>query len=156
VPVAGGTPHRVVRITGDSEGAAISPDGRQAAFIRNRANDSALFVADLASGHLKQVTPWSLHAKPKVDWSPDGSLLLSRNDQGVFTVGTDGSGLTMLIHGSDLCSESFSPDGAKVVFVEHCSQDGHWRLFTANADGTDVKPMAQLRGHWASWGVASR
>ena len=155
VPAAGGTPHRVVRITGDFEGPVVSPDGRSATLVRNRGNNSALFIADLASGRLKQVTPWNLHAKPKVDWSPDGSLLLSRNDQGVFTVRADGSGLTMLVHGSDLCSESFSPDGTKVLFVEHCSQDGHWRLYTANADGTGVRPIAKLRGHWASWGVAS-
>ena len=155
VPAAGGQSHRVVRIAGDFEAPVISPDGRQAAFIRNRTNDSALFIADLATGRLKQVTPWSLRAKPKVDWSPDGSLLLSRNDQGVFSVRTDGSGLTMLVHGSDLCSESFSPDGTQLLFVEHCSQDGHWRLFNARADGTDVKPIATLRGHWASWGVAS-
>ena len=37
VPAAGGTSHRVVRIAGDFEGPVISPDGRQAAFIRNRA-----------------------------------------------------------------------------------------------------------------------
>jgi hypothetical protein len=34
----------------------------------------------------------------------------------------------MLTRGNYFCSESFSPDCSKVLFVEHCSQDGHWRL----------------------------
>lgn len=156
VPATGGAQHRVVQIAGDFEGPVVSPDGHQAAFIRNRANDSALFVADLMTGSLKQVTPWRVQAKPKVDWSADGSLLLSRNNQGVFTVRADGSGLTMLVRGSDLCSESFSPDGTRILFVEHCSQTGRWRLFTADADGSNAKPVAKLRGHWASWSAMSR
>jgi Tol biopolymer transport system component len=155
VPAAGGTPRRVLRVAGGTESAVVSPDGRKVAFIRYRGNDSALVVADLGSGRLKQVTPWSVGAKPKVDWSPDGSRLLSRNQKGVFSVAVDGSGLTMLVRGGDDCSESFSPDGTKFLFVTHCSRDGKWKLYTANADGTAVTPVGNLRGHWASWGTAA-
>jgi Tol biopolymer transport system component len=101
VPAGGGTPHRALRIVGDFESPALSPNGQKVAFVRNKANGSALFVADLATALAKQITPWTLRAKPKVDWSPDGALLLSRTEDGrIFTIRPDGSKLRMLIKGA--------------------------------------------------------
>jgi Tol biopolymer transport system component len=155
IPATGGTPHLMLRVAGDFEGLALSPNGRDVALVRNSGNRSALFVAALKTRHLRQVTPWKVGAKPKVDWSPDGSLLLSRNDEGVFTVRPDGSELTMLVRGTDYCSESFSPDGRKVLFIAHCSKGStKGQLFTANLDGTGVKRIPNVFGHWVSWGIA--
>ena len=156
ISAAGGAPHLVLRIAGDFEGVALSPNGQKVAFIRNRGNASALFVASLGTGAATRVTPWSLQAKPKIDWSPDGMLLLSRTQGGrIFTVRPDGSELTTLIQGNDYCSESFSPDGTKVLFVDHCSEGGvRSHLFTMNADGTGVTRISNLIGHWVSWGTA--
>ena len=152
IPATGGTPQRKLKIAGDFEAPALSPDGRQVAFIRHKGSKSDLVVATLSSGRLKAVTPWSVGALPKIDWSPDGSLLVSRNDEGVFTVKSDGSNLTMLVKGSDLCSESFSPDGTKVLYVDHCSTGGvSSHLLTVNLDGTSVMRIPGLRGHWVSW-----
>ena len=154
MPAAGGTPHRVVKIAGDFEGAAVSPNGRNAAFIRNKGNQSALFTADLQSGRLAQATPWNVGAKPKLDWSPDGATLVSRNDVGVFTVRANGSNLTILVKGTDLCSESFSPDGSEVLYVDHCSSGGvRSHLYTVELDGTAAHRIPKLLGHWASWGA---
>ena len=157
ISAAGGPPHRVLRIVGDFEGQALSPNGQKVAFVRNRANRSALFVANLGTGAAKQVTAWSLGAKPKIDWSPDGALLLSRTQGGrIFTVKPDGSDLTTLVQGKDYCSESFSPDGTKVLFIDHCSEGGvRSHLFTMNLDGTGVTRIPNLIGHWVSWGIAS-
>jgi Tol biopolymer transport system component len=153
IPAAGGTPHRL--IGGDNSDAVISPSGQEVAFLRSKGSGSALFVASLNNGRAKQITPWSLHAGDKIDWAPDGSRILSHNDQGVFTVGSDGSGLTMLARGGDYCSESFSPDGTKVLFIDHCSSHGvKSNLLTMNLDGTDVKRIPNVHGHWVSWGLA--
>ena len=157
VPAAGGTPHRVLRIVGDFESPALSPNGQKVVFVRNKANGSALFVADLATAVAKQITPWSLRAKPKVDWAPDGALLLSRTEDGrIFTIRPDGSALRILIKGADYCSDSFSPDGTKVLYIDHCSMGGvKSHLFTMNLDGTGVKQVPHLIGHWVSWGSAT-
>jgi TolB protein len=157
VPAGGGKPHLALRIAGDFESPALSPNGKTVAFVRNRSNGSALFVAKLNGEAAKQITPWSLRAKPKVDWSPDGSLLLSRTEDGrIFTIRPDGSDLKTLIRGNDYCSDSFSPDGTEVLFIDHCSAGGvKSRLFTISLDGTGVKQIPHLIGHWVSWGVAA-
>jgi len=157
IPAAGGTPHLALKIAGDFESLVLSPNGHEVAFVRNRSNGSALFVANLGSGVSKQVTPWSLQAKPKIDWSPDGKLLLSRTESGrIFTVHVDGSGLETLVTGNDYCSDSFSPDGTKVLFIDHCSQGGvRSHLYTVNLDGTGVTKIPNLIGHWVSWGTAA-
>lgn len=154
---SGGPPHLLLKVAGDMEGLAMSPSGRAVAFVRNTGGGSALFVAQFGSGRLHQVTPWSSHAKPKVDWSPDGSLLLSRTEEGaVFIVHPDGSGLRVLARGKDYCSESFSPDGTKVLFIDNCTTGGKKsHLYTMNLDGTGIERIPGLRGHWVGWGVAA-
>jgi Tol biopolymer transport system component len=157
IPAAGGTPHRQLKIVGDYDNAVISPNGQEVVYLRHKGTGSALFVAALATGHTKQITPWSLGADEKLDWAPDGSHILSRNKTGVFTVRPDGSQLTMLVRGTDYCSESFSPDGTKVLFIDHCSTGGvRSSLLTMNLDGTDVKRIPNVHGHWASWGTTPK
>ena len=82
---------------------------------------------------------WS-GAVTSLAFSPDGSLLLSRTeDCRIFTIRADGSGLRTLARGNDYCSDSFSPDGTKVLYIDHCSTGGvKSRLFTMNLDGTGV------------------
>jgi Tol biopolymer transport system component len=157
VSAGGGKPHLVLNIAGGFESPVLSPNGRSVAFVRDASNGSALFVANLGTRATRQITPWSLRAKAKVDWSPDGSLLLSRTEDGaIFTVRPDGSGLKTLIRGHDYCSDSFSPDGTKVLFVDRCSTGGvRSHLFTINLDGTGVKRIPNLVGHWVSWGAAA-
>jgi Tol biopolymer transport system component len=156
ISAGGGAPHRVLKISGDYNNASIAPNGRDVVLLRYKGRGSALFVADLGNGRTEQITPWSLGADEKIDWSPDGSRVLSRNTKGVFTVRPDGTGLTMLMRGTDYCSESFSPDGTKVLFIDHCSTAGRRsHLLTMNLDGTGVERIANLPGHWASWDSAS-
>ena len=150
IPAAGGTPQRRLKIVGDYDNAVISPNGQEIVYLRrHQGSGGALFVASVANGHTKQINPWSLGADEKLDWAPDGSRILSRNRGGVFTVRPDGSGLTMLVRGTDYCSESFSPDGTKVLFIDHCGTGGvSSNLLTMNLDGTDVKRISNVHGHW--------
>jgi len=155
IPAAGGTPHQVLKIAGDYDDGAFSPDGKQVVVLRHQKGKGALFIATLGNGSMKQITSWNLDANEKVDWSPDGSRILSRNTHEIFTVRPDGSGLTVLFRGHDYCSDSFSPDGRKVAFIDHCSTEGaSSEILTMNLDGTDVARIPNVHGHWVGWAPA--
>jgi Tol biopolymer transport system component len=158
VPAAGGRPHLMLKIAGDFEGPALSPNGQKVAFVRTGLNRSALVVADLSTGFSKRITPWTLNASPKIDWSPNGSLLLSRTLDGrIFTIRPDGAGLRILRRGNAYCSDSFSPDGMRVLYIDHCGAGGSkGHMFTMKLDGSDVKPIPNLIGHWVSWAPRAR
>jgi Tol biopolymer transport system component len=153
IAATGGTPH-LLGIRGDSTDPVVSPDGKSVVLVRYKGNSSALFVARLAGTSAKRITPWSLHAQPKLDWSPDGTRILFTNGNGVYTIQPDGAGMTTVLGKSDTCSDSFSPDGTQILFLEHCgSNEAKTRIATVNLDGSAAKPVPNtLHGHWASWG----
>ena len=80
---------------------AWSPDGKQLVFgvettDRGAGEQPALFVVNSDGSGLRQLTPWSLDAGDRADWSPDGTLILFRapakNNRGnLYTIHPDGS-----------------------------------------------------------------
>jgi hypothetical protein len=55
--------------------------------------------------------------------------------------------------GKRLCSESFSPDGTKLVVLANCESDTGSYLETMNVDGTGLTRIPNTKGaHRASWG----
>ena len=63
-------------------GSAWSPDGKRLVFEAGTsprgepANSLALFVVNADGSGLRRLTPWSLNAGDRPDWSPDGELIL--------------------------------------------------------------------------------
>ena len=118
-------------IPGESEDhePAWSPDGEHIVFTRLNdsavpMNKQALFIIASTGGTPRQVTSWSLNAGG-ANWSPDGSRILfqsyrdcscSETSQ-VFTVSTDGSGLTQLTRAGRNIEPNWSPDGKKIVYA---------------------------------------
>jgi Tol biopolymer transport system component len=149
----------LVRLTTNSFGAEdrptdISPDGTRFVFKRFRpgpsgahfrANQVGLFVENIDGTGLRQITPYGLalaHEFASAQWSPDGKEIISATTQGdLFTVHPDGNGLN-LIH---LQSKGFafepdwSPDGTQIVFC--MGINGQEDIYTANADGSNVKQV---------------
>ncbi len=93
------------------------------------------------------------------EWSPDGMkiifALLTQTGYHIYTMNTDGSGITQLTFGVPNDQyPSFSPDGQKVVFARNTS--GTIGLWTMNADGSGqvIFPGTNTIGNgYSDWGV---
>jgi Tol biopolymer transport system component len=129
----------------------FSPDGSQIAMARK----GALFVVKVDGSGRTPLVRQSFGAAGKVDWSPDGSRIFFHDQRDrLFTIGPDGTGLTQLARGKRLCSESFSPDGTKLLALGNCESDTDSYLLMMNLDGTGLKRIPNTKGaHWASWGT---
>jgi TolB protein len=145
---------------------SYSPDGKSIAFVRTISEAKvALFTVRTSGGGLKQLTPWSRGVAAKVDWSPDGSLIVVSSpnfnpgpegvSSNVYTIHPDGTGLTQLtrdtggkVHNG---AGSFSPDGRKIVYINNST--GAFQLYTMNLDGSGVTRITNATdAHWANSG----
>lgn len=147
-------------------GSSWSPDGKQLVFeVENSprgrpANSRALFVVDDDGSDLRQLTPWSLNAGDRPDWSPDGDLILfkapAKGQHGnLYTIKPDGSGLEQLTRypaPRAVFSGSFSPDGNWITFSRGPGYPG---VFVMRANGTGVRQVTRGGYHVApDWGPA--
>jgi len=113
--------------------ACFDPTGTKIAFQSDRAGNTDIWIKDLGTGGLVNVT-----ASPSRDeqpaWSPDGNtLLFTSNRAGDFdlwSIGVDGLGLTQIT--SDGRSDGYPqwrPDGTRITFTRDrqvwvCDPDG--------------------------------
>lgn len=83
------------------------------------------------------------------DYSPDGTKLAFTstrdngigNDNDVFVINADGTGLTNLTAGSGAENQvpAWSPDGSQIAFLS--DRGGTPGIYTMNADGSNVTPL---------------
>jgi TolB protein len=143
----------------------FSPDGKQIVYVKKLGRKSAGFVINVNGSGLRQVTPWALGVDDRIDWSPDGSLILFSNAHddahgivsNVYTIRPDGTGLTQITHerkGSRVSdkADSWSPDGKQIMFVRDTGPTSS--LYAMNADGSEEKQLTHgLDVHGGSWGT---
>jgi Tol biopolymer transport system component len=124
----------------------LSPDGTQVLFIRDILTDAkraAIFVADLATGEERQLTPYDF-SLDRPDWLPDGRIVFNSPSLGVYndsdaapanlwTMDADGGNLEQLTHYTEDNSGATQP---------HVLEDGSGIVFTKVLDGTLLRPMA--------------
>jgi Tol biopolymer transport system component len=126
----------------------LSPDGKKLAFVSTRDEYRAnVFVMDLASGHIQQLTGTrSVHGTPEMPdgyfrpaWSPDGKWIALSSDRdthwtghdhgagwehtqelSIYVIGSDGNGFRRLASRAGYClgSPKWSPEGRRIVFHE--------------------------------------
>ena len=153
-----------------------SPDGRRIAFMRwNGAsrprNASAIHSvnADGGNSRLLRRIPRRWPGGGSSDWSPDGSKILFTTycyyqDCGgpstgaqLFTMNPDGGDLRKL---TDVKGNAYqggwSPDGAEVVFTSNRVAGGPSDIYTAKADGTELRrltraPSPELFSDYPDW-----
>lgn len=138
------------------EATDVSPDGNRFVFLRFRRENAAnfreeqvaLFVENIDGTGLRQLTPYGLaqpHELAAARWSPDGNVIISETTHGtLFVVHPDGSGLSMIRLQTGATryfafAPAWSPDGTQIVFCMFI--DGQEDIYTANADGSDVRQV---------------
>jgi TolB protein len=146
-------------------GSSWSPDGEQLVFEAGTssrgepANGHALFVVDADGSGLRRLTPWSLDAGERPDWSPDGESILFKAPAGgqhgnLYAINPDGSGLKQRTHypaPKAVFSGSFSPDGKWITFSRFSGPG----IFVMRADGTGVRQITRRGWHNSpDWGPA--
>jgi TolB protein len=139
---------------------AWSPDGTHLAFTRGSSDGDVgdIYVIDLTTGVVTQVTA-SPDYDHQVAWSPDGTRLVFERDAGssfsIFTVNADGSELQRVTDGPYFdVGPAFSPDGRFIAFGSDRNGGFLDDLWIANADGTGLRPVRNLRDSEAfpDWG----
>ena len=112
------------------------------------------------------VDPIKLQIEAGPEWSPDGETLsfvridTSKRFSGIsvgspsilFTVGTDGDGLTPLFvshrgEGSIAPAVTWSPDGRELAFMQHDSAAGEWGewiFYAIGQDGSGLRKVAEV------------
>jgi TolB protein len=165
---SGGGARQVVNVSadapysGDAQHPVWAPDGKRLAFeVANSSTGAppgahAVFLVNADGSDLKQITPSGMNAGGRLDWSPDGRLILFRapakNDRGnLYTIAPDGSGLKQLTRFPSLVvsAGSFSPDGKWVTFAKSSN------LWVMRVDGTGGRQLTHGISVWSpDWGTA--
>jgi len=133
---------------GTVRAAAISPDGRQLAYIRREAGVHSIWVRQVATGSEVEVIPPRDFSIWAVDFTPDGEHVVfqgpdSRDSGGmnsIFRVPTLGGEVRRVIFDADGLP-SFSPDGQHFAFRRGLPGRGA-ALVVANADGSGERELA--------------
>lgn len=127
---------------------AWSPRGNRMLFASSGDStgqfDTDIFVVNADGTCLKQLTQRAASNNREPSWSPDGRKIAFRRNCHVFTMNTDGSGLTRLAPGgcaggtTTQSRPRWSPDGQKILFYGEHVWGGAREVFTMNPDGTQI------------------
>ncbi len=138
-----------VSSSGNTFGAAISPDGKWLAYISQEQGPPSVWVRQLGTGSTAQVVAPSPGSFRGLTFSPDGNYLY-------FVKSETGTGLSRLYQVPSLGGTprelivdidspvSFSPDGKQLVFVRQSSTTGTSSLLIAGAEGTGEHALVVL------------
>jgi Tol biopolymer transport system component len=123
-----------------------SPDGQHIAFSRQTAPPLGVRIIVMnADGSAKHaVTPTiateAALVRPIKAWSPDGRRIAFWDDDAIYVVNADGSGLRRLAQNA-FEGPSWSPDGRKLVFVRLRGPKQILDLWVMNADGSGQRKL---------------
>ena len=130
---------------------AFSPDGTQIAYFDGFGDNSHSLRLVNADGGDLQVLIDTIEGYriSNLVWSPDGNhLAFGRVTEGIYTIGVDGSGLTLVIPGG--AYPHWSPDGSRITYQWQNLSSPVGALMIAAADGTHVVPLP-YRGSMGPW-----
>ncbi|MCB1023331.1 MAG: protein kinase [Acidobacteria bacterium] len=136
----------VSRLTddGNAHAAAVSPDGKFAAYVNTQDGRPKLFVRQISTGSNVEVVPATNKAFLQPTFSTDGEFIyyvLVDNGVGtLYRVSTLGGDSTEIAVDVD-SSVTFSPDGSKLAFYRHDANRGGDTVMVASNLGKDLTPF---------------
>ena len=138
---------------GTVDDVAISPDGRQLAYIRSEAGSYSIWVRQVATGSEVEVVPPQDLPIWRVDFSADGEYVMYRGQDdpdvvaigSIFRVPALGGEVRRVFRNADSLP-SFSPDGQRFAFRRGLPGRGGAALMVADADGSGEQEMAMAEG----------
>ncbi len=134
----GGNLKRLTDGFGINTSPSFSPDGKQIAFVSNRAGNPQIYVIPSTGGAPRRIT-FQGNYNQTPDWSPRGDLIAftardERNVFDLFTVDPATSAITRLTQDQGNNEEpTFSPNGRLIAFAS--TRNGKSQLFVMSADG---------------------
>jgi Tol biopolymer transport system component len=143
---------------------ALSPDGRQLAFVSYRDGNSEIYLLDLHTGSLRNLmnhpgadsSPvWS----PPPVWSPDGTHLAfesTRNgNRGISVIDVE-TGIIRDLTGHSYASQSptWSPDSQRIVF--QARRGRYWNLYMIDLETGETRTLTNSASddHNPAWTTA--
>ena len=126
----------------------VSPNRQQIAFISNVTTDLQLFVMNSDGSNIRQVTTVPIAGLYQTDltfsWSPDGTQLLYPNNDRLFAVRTDGTGLRVVAQapsGRIFAGCDWTPQGNRIAARTTGTNVYDNELTTFLADGSGSKSV---------------
>ncbi|HEY5601795.1 MAG TPA: Tol-Pal system beta propeller repeat protein TolB [Gammaproteobacteria bacterium] len=121
-----------VPLSGRQSAPAWSPDGKKLAFTNHKDGNAEIYVLDLASKKVQQITShWAIETEPV--WTPDGKSIIFTSDRGgrpqLYKTSANGGAVTRLtFEGVDNARAAVSPDGKTIAMVTGIRNDSTSRL----------------------------
>jgi Tol biopolymer transport system component len=152
---ATGSPGRVsierLTTTGTAIDAAISPDGRQLAWVESAGGMQGLRLRHLEQGQTIELVPAAAVGFWGISFTPDGSRVFyatksAQSPAGrLFEVSVQGGASTPVLEGID-STTSFSRDGRRIAFYRAgFPQPGQTSLVTADVDGNNLHALVTVQ-----------
>ncbi|MCI0508012.1 MAG: Tol-Pal system beta propeller repeat protein TolB [Gammaproteobacteria bacterium] len=119
-------------LNGRQSSPAWSPDGKKLAFTNHKDGNAEIYVLDLSSKNVQQITNhWAIETEPV--WTPDGRSIIFTSDRGgrpqLYKTSANGGAVTRLtFEGVENARAAVSPDGNMIAMVTAIRNDSTNRL----------------------------
>ena len=148
-----------LRVTGEEAlevDAAVSPDGKQVAYVADSAGELRLMLRQRTGSRAVTLAPTQTGDQRRPRWSPDGSQVLFEAQRGLWLVPALGGSPRLVVSApSDSAQRvrgaAWSPDGKQLVWVQH---DTVYRR--AVSGGTPDALVSLADGHSLAWSPDGR
>ncbi len=130
--------HQLTDAPGSSFDPALSPDGKEIAFVSNRDGNNMLYVMNIDGSDQRVIAGETAQASSPA-WSPDGRWIVFLSDQtgdwALHITVVDGSGSCLLANTEQKASAPvWSPDGSWIYFIQ-----GSGTLMAIRPDSQDLQ-----------------